>query len=182
MKAEVDACAISYAHWYQVCFIHRTLSDVACELKLPLEAFCTSLCLNWNLDVLATEFAFTDAQANKLLETIGEMSIGEMLALALAVGPAKFVAGPLALLIEIVESCNLIMFYSYRVLAQRQLRSLIRWGHIFYTKDQQDYSAQLERLRASVQHWLYSTLIFASELFVGVDLLLPLHDPDRQFP
>ena len=91
-------------------------------------------------------------------------------------------AGPLALLIEIVVSFDLIMFFSYLGLAQGQLRSLIRWGHILYTKDQQDYSAQLQRLRASVQHWLYSTLVFASGLFVGMDQVQPLHDPDRQLP
>ena len=87
------------------------------------------------MDVLATEFALTDTQANKLLETIDEMSIGDVLALALAVGPAKFVAVPLALLIETVVSCDLIMFFSYLVLAQGQLRSLIRWGHILYVHE-----------------------------------------------
>ena len=111
------------------------MSDVACELKLPLEAVCTSLSLGWNLDVLATEFALTDAQANKLLETIDEMSIGDVQALALAVGPVKFVAVPLALLIETVVSCDLIMFLSYLALAQGQLRSLIRWGHILYVHE-----------------------------------------------
>ena len=50
------------------------------------------------------------------------------------------------------------------------------------SKDQQDYSAQLERMRASVQHWLYSTLVFASGLFVGVDQSQPLHNSDRQIP
>ena len=37
-------------------------------------------------------------------------------------------------------------------------------------------------MRASVQHWLYSTLIYASGLFVGVDQAQPLHDPDTQLP
>ena len=50
------------------------------------------------------------------------------------------------------------------------------------SKDQQDYSAQLERMRASVQHWLYSTLVFASGLFLGVDQSQPLHNADRQIP
>ena len=59
------------------------------------------------------------------------------------------------------------MFYSYLVLAQGQLRSLIRWSHILHQKDQQNYSAQLERMRATMQNWLYSTLVFASGLFVG---------------
>ena len=35
---------------------------------------------------------------------------------------------------------------------------------------------------ASVQHWLYSTLVFASGLFVGVDQSQPLHNADRQIP
>ena len=50
------------------------------------------------------------------------------------------------------------------------------------SKDQQDYSAQLERMRASIQHWLYSTLVFASGLFVGVDQSQPLHNSDQQIP
>ena len=117
-----------------------------------------------------------------MIETIGEMTIGEVLALALAFGPTKFVAGPLALLSEIVVSCDLIALDSYLVLAQGQFRSLIRWGHILSTLDCQDYTAQLHRLRASVQHWLYSTLVYASGIFVGIDRTQPLHDSDRQLP
>ena len=37
-------------------------------------------------------------------------------------------------------------------------------------------------MRASVQHWLYSTLIYASRLLVGADQAQPLHDPDAQLP
>ena len=37
---------------------------------------------------------------------------------------------------------DLITFYSYLVLAQGQLRSLTRWGHLMNSKDQQNYSAQ----------------------------------------
>ena len=120
--------------------------------------------------------------ADKLLETIGEATVGEVLALALTMGPTKFVAGPLALLVDIVISCDLTSFYSYLVIAQGQLRSLTRWGHLMTSKDQQDYSAQLERLRASVQHWLSSTLVFAPGLFVGVDQSQPLHNSYRQIP
>ena len=116
------------------------------------------------------------------MEIIGEATVGEVLALALTMGPTKFVAGPLALLVDIVISCDLTSFYSYLVIAQGQLRSLTRWGHLMTSKDQQDYSAQLERMRASVQHWLYSTLVFASGLFVGVDQSQPLHNADRQIP
>ena len=110
LKAEVDACSITYAYWYQSRLVNRTLANVASELKLPLTAICTSLGLGWNIDVLAAEFELTNAQADKLLETIGEMTVGKVLALALAAGPTKFVAGPLTLLVEIVVSCDLIMF------------------------------------------------------------------------
>ena len=169
LKNEVDAASITYAHWYQTRFVNRTLAEVAREHDCPLEAFCTSLGLGWNIDVITAEFSLTNVQADKLLETIGEATVGEVLALALTMGPTKFVAGPLALLIDIVTSGDLITFYSYLVLAQGQLRSLTRWGHLTNSKDQQNYSAQLERMRASIQHWLYSTLVFASGLFVGVD-------------
>ena len=182
LKAEVDAAAKTYAHWYQTRFVDRTLADVARELNLPLETFCTSLGLGWNIDVLAAEFSLTNVQADKLLETIEEATVGEVLVLALAMGPSKFVAGPLALLIDTVVSCDLVTFYSYLVLAQWQMHSLTRWGHLMCSKDQQDYAAQLERRRASIQHWLYSTLIFASGLFVGVDQAQPLHNSDRLIP
>ena len=182
LKDEVDAASITYAHWYQTRFVDRTLAEVAREHDCPLEAFCTSLGLGWNIDVIAAEFSLTNVQADKLLETIGEATVGEVLALALTMGPTKFVAGPLALLIDIVTSGDLITFYSYLVLAQGQLRSLTRWGHLKNSKDQQNYSAQLERMRASIQHWLYSTLVFASGLFVGVDQSQPLHNEERQIP
>ena len=180
LKAEVDAAATTYAYWYQTRFATRTLAEVARELNCPLEAFCTSLGLGWNLEVLTSEFSLTSTQTDKLLETIGEATVGEILALALEMGPTKFVAGPLALLADMVIACDLTVFYSYLVLAQGQLRSLTRWGHLMTSKDQQDYSAQLERMRASIQHWLYSTLVFASGLFVGVDQSQPLHNSDQQ--
>ena len=168
LKTEVDAAGTTYAQWYQTRFVSRTLAEIARELNCPIEAFCTSLGLGWNIEVVTAEFSRTNIQADKLLETIGEATVGEVLALALTMGPTKFVAGPLALLVDIVISCNLTSFYSYLVIAQGQLRSLTRWGHLMTSKDQQDYSAQSERMRASVQHWLYSTLVFASGLFVGV--------------
>ena len=114
---------------------------MAREHDCPLEAFCTSLGLGWNIDVIAAEFSLTNVQADKLLETTGEATVGEVLALALTMGPTKFVAGPLALLVDIVTSGDLIAFYSYLVLAQGQLRSLTRWGHLMISKDQQNYSA-----------------------------------------
>ena len=180
LKNEVDASGTTYAQWYQTRFVSKTLAEVTRELNCPLEAFCTSLGLGWNIEVVTAEFSLTTIQADELLETIGEATVGEVLAFALTMGPTKFVAGPLALLVDIVISCDLISFYSYLVIAQGQRRNLTRSGHLKTSKDQQNYSAQLKRMRASVQHWLFSTLVFASGLFVGVDQSQLLHNSDRQ--
>ena len=85
-------CSSTYAYWYQTRLTDRTLADVASELKLPLRAICTSLGLGWNIDVLAADFSLTNIQTDKLLETIGEMTVGEVLALALAAGPTISIA------------------------------------------------------------------------------------------
>ena len=113
LKIEVDAASTTYAPWYQTRFINRILAEVARELDCPMEAFCTSLGLGWNIVVVPVEFSLTTILADKLLEIIGEATVGEVLALALAMGPAKIVGGPLALLVNIVISCDLTSFYSY---------------------------------------------------------------------
>ena len=46
----------------------------------------------------------------------------------------------------------------------------------------QNYTDHLFKVRASVQHWLYSSLVYASSLFVGVDQFQPLHDSEAQLP
>ena len=51
-----------------------------------------------------------------------------------------------------------------------------------FSQNGHNYTDHLFRMRASVQHWLYSTLIYASGLFVGVDQAQPLHHPDAQLP
>ena len=65
LKAEIDAAATTYAYWYQTRFATRTLVEVARELNCPLEAFCTSLGLGWNLEVITSEFSFTPTQTDK---------------------------------------------------------------------------------------------------------------------
>ena len=105
-----------------------------------------------------------------------------MLALALALAPTKFVAGPLAIVVDLVTSGGVLDFYTYLVLAQGKLTSLLGCGEVLFTQNGHNYTEHLFRMRASVQHWLYSTLIYASGLFVGVDQAQPLHDPDAQLP
>ena len=62
LKAKVDAVATTYAYWYQTRFATRTLAEVARELNCPLEGFCTSLGLGWNLEVITSEISLTPTQ------------------------------------------------------------------------------------------------------------------------
>ena len=134
------------------------------------------------MDVVAGEFNLTDDQLQRLTETLKETSINEVLVLALALGPTKFVAGPLAIVVDLVTSGGVLEFYTYLVLAQGKLTSLLGCGDILFAQNRHNYTEHLFRMRASVQHWLYSTLIYALGLFVGADQAQPLHDPDAQLP
>ena len=79
------------------------------------------------------------------MQCFAEMTVGDILSLALAMGS-------LAILVELVVSFDRITFCRYLVLAQGQLRSLIRWGHTLHLHDKQYYTASLRRMRASLQH------------------------------
>ena len=97
-----------------------------------------------------------------MTDLLSEITVGEMLALALAVGPTKFIADPFAILIDMTASCNLIEFYTYLVQAQGLLQSLIGLGQVLHVCDQQDYIEPLKRLRASIPHWLCDSPVFAT--------------------
>ena len=62
------------------------------------------------------------------------------------------------------------------------MTNLIGFGELLFLQNGHNYTDNLFRMRASVQHWLYSTLIYASGLFVRVDQAQPLHHPDAQLP
>ena len=151
-------------------------------LSVSFHALLTSFGLGWHMDIIADEFNLTDGQLQRLTEILKETSVNEVLALALALGPTKFVAGPLAIVVDLVTSGGVLEFYTYLVLAQGKLTSLLGCGEVFFTQNGHNYTEHLFRMRASVQHWLYSTLIYASGLFVRVDQAQPLHDPDAQLP
>ena len=134
------------------------------------------------MDVVADEFNLTDGQLQKLTDVLKGTSVNEVLALALALGPTKFVAGPLAIVVDLVTSFGVLEFYTYLVLAQGKLTSLLGCGEILFMQNRHNYTENMFRMRVSVQHWLYSTLIYASGLFVRVGQTQPLHDPDTQLP
>ena len=135
---------------------------VARTLSVSFHSLLISFGLGWHMDVVADEF--NDGQLQKLTDVL------------------KFVAGPLAIVVDLVTSCGVLESYTYLVLAQGKLTSLLGCGEILFMQNGHNYIEHLFRMRASVQHWLYSTLIYASGLFVGVDQAQPLHDPDTQLP
>ena len=85
-------------------------------------------------------------------------------------------------MVDLVTSGEVLEFYTYLVLAQGKLTSLLGCGEVLFTQNRHNYIEHLFRMRASVQHWLYSTLIYASGFFVGLDQAQPLHDPDAHLP
>ena len=155
--------------WYNDRLATETLEMAARTSSVFFHALLTSFGLGWHMDVIADEFNLTDGQLQKITEVLKETSMNEVLALALALGPNKFVAGPLAIVVDLVTSGGVLEFYTYLVLARGKLTSLLGCGEVLFTQNGHNYTEHLFQMRASVQHWLYSTLIYASGLFVGVD-------------
>ena len=178
----VQAKEVTYGDWYNDRLATVTLEMVTRTLSVSFHALLTSFGRGWHMDVVADEFNLTDGQLQKLTDVLKGTSVNEVLALVLALGPTKFVAGPLAFVVDLVTSCGVLEFYSYLVLVQGKLTSLLGCGEILFMQNGHNYTEHLFRMRASVQHWLYSTLIYASSLFVGVDQAQPLHDPGTQLP
>ena len=123
--------------------------------------------------MIAAEFCLTDDQLKRLTDLLQRTTVNEVLALALALGPTKFVAGPLAILVDVTTTGGILEFYTYLVLAQGKLTSLIGFGELLFLQNGHNYTEHLFRMRPSVQHWLYSTLIYASGIFLGVDQAQP---------
>ena len=87
-------------------------------LAASFPALLTSFGLGWHLDVIAAELCLTDDQLKRLTDLLQRTTVNEVLALALALGPTKFVAGPLAILVDLTTTGGILDFYTYLVLAQ----------------------------------------------------------------
>ena len=146
-----------------------TLKMTARALSISFSTLLTSFRLGWHLDVTTEEFSLNREQVNELTDVLKRTTVSEVLALALALGPTKFVAGPLAVMVDMVTAGGILEFYTYLVLAQGKLSHLVGVGEVLFTQSGQNYTNHLFKMRASVQHWLYSSLVYASDLFVGVD-------------
>ena len=76
----------------------------------------------------------------------------EVLALVLALEPTKFVAGPLAMLVDLVTAGGVLEFYTYLVLAQGKLSCLIGCGEVLFMRNGQNYTDHLFKMKAPIQH------------------------------
>ena len=155
----VQAREVTYGDWYQDRLATVTLEMAARGLSASFLALLTRFGLGWHLDVTATEFCLTDD--HRLTDLLQRTTVKEELALALALGPTKFVAGPLAILVDLTTTGGILEFYTHLVLAQGKLTSLLGFGELLFLQNAHNYTDHLFRMRTSVQHWLYSTLIYA---------------------
>ena len=176
----VQAKEATYGDSYNDHVAFVTLEMAARTLSVAFHALQTSFGLGWHMDVIADEINLTDGQLQKLTDVLKGTTVNEVLALAIALGPTKFVAGPLAITVDLATSGGVLECYTYLVLAQGKLTRMLGCGEVLFLQNGHNYAEHLFRTRASVQHWLYSTLVYASGLFV--DQAQHIHDSDAQLP
>ena len=154
----------TYGDWYNDRLATVTLEMTPRTLSVFFQALLTSFGLGWHMDVLADEFNLTDRKLQRLTKTIKETSVNEVLALALALGPTKFVVGPLAIVVDLVTSGGVLEFYTYLVLAQGKPTSLLGCRrNSLHTK-----RAQLHRAFVPNESFRATLVLFHTELCIRI--------------
>ena len=148
LEQAVQACELIYGEWYQTQLATVTLPTAARALSVSFPALMTSFGLNWNLDVIPNQFKLNRTQVKKLHETLELKTINELIVLALALSPTKFVAGPLAILVDMVAAGKLYEIYTYLVLAHDEMSGVIDFGEVLFLQNNQNYTEPLFKLRA----------------------------------
>ena len=171
----IQACDTTYDDWYQRLRATK-VADVAKELGLTTDQFALSLGFDWSPDVIRVEFRLEESAIINLSETIGAMGINEEMALMLAFSQQRFVAGPLMILAETITECSLEPLFSYLVMAEGDMKGLLALAEILKKKDAQGYPKPLKAMKLSLWHWFYCTLVYSSDVFVGIDSTQPLFD------
>ena len=100
----------TYGDWNNDRLVTVTLEKAARTLSVSFHALLTSFGLGWHMDVIADDFNLTDGHLQKFTDVLNGTSVNEVLALALALGPTKFVAGPLAFVVDLVTSSGVLDF------------------------------------------------------------------------
>ena len=118
LERVIPAREIISGEWYQGRLATVILPMAARALSVSFPVLMTRFGLGWNLDIVTDEFNLSRTQVKTLIETLELMTVSEVPALRLILGPTKFVAGPLAIVVDLVAAGDLLEFYTYLVLAQ----------------------------------------------------------------
>ena len=105
---------------------------------MTTDQFALSLGLGWSPVVIRAEFGLEESAMVNLSETTGAMSINEVLALMLAFGQQRFLAGPMMTLAELITECNLERLFSKLVMAKGDMKGLLALAKILEKKMQKD--------------------------------------------
>ena len=161
LEQAIQAGKITYGEWYHDRLATVTLPMATRAQSISFPGLLTSFGLGWNFDVVTDEFNLSRTQVKKLTDPLQLMTVNEVLALPLALGPTRFVAGRLAIVVNLVAGGGLLELYTYLVLAQGKTNGLIGPSEVLFLQDKQNCTGPLLKLRASLQHWLYLSLVFA---------------------
>ena len=125
------------------------VADVAKELGLTTDQFALCLGLGWSRDVIRVDFGLEESTVIDLSETFGAMSVNEVLALMLAFGQQKFVAGPMMILAELIAECSIERLFLYLVIGKGDMKGLLALAEILKWKDARGYPEQSEAMKLS---------------------------------
>ena len=112
---------------------HPSMAARALSISFP--ALLRSFGIGWNLDVVTDELNLSCSQVKKLTDTLELMIVIGILSFALALGPLRFVAGPLAIIVDVVAAGGLLEFNTYLVLAQGKMNGLIGLSEVLFMQD-----------------------------------------------
>ena len=131
LERAIQARETTYCEWYHDRFATVTLTLAAQELSVSFPALMTRFDPGWSLDVVNDEFNIIQTRVKKLTEILELMTVSEELALALALGPTLEAAGDFGDLLEL---------YTYLVLVQGKVSSLIGLGEVLFMQNKQNYT------------------------------------------
>ena len=135
---------LRYDGWYQKLRAVK-LADVAKELEVTTDQFALCLGLCWSPDVNCVDFRLEENVIVEPGQTIGEMTLNEVLALMFAFVQQRFVAGLVMILTELIAECSLEHFLSYLVMARGDMIGLLEFAKLLKRKDAQGNQSSWRR-------------------------------------
>ena len=154
MHAEIQALNSTYDSWYQGQQT-TTIADMARELGTSGDQFANCLDLGWSPDVMGLEFGLEEKYIVEISKTIGKKRLNEVIALMLAFGQQRFVAGPVMKLAELVAESNLEFWFVFLMMALGDVQGLTALVELLKRKVAQEHPALIEAMKLSLYHWIF---------------------------